>query len=326
MAIDLLATDLPTLVGRYVIGLAITVIVVEVLLRTATKVLKHYGGATRGIRSLAYATVAVFILLPVAREFFPDPTIALYSNITQVLVVGFLGYRIFNRILGNLSSKLREVGGTHFYTSIFIPVRKIGNGLILVLILLSVVNVSGVDLSPFLLGWGFALFVFALAIQGILGDVVAGLYILIARPFRVGDVVQFPSGEVCEIVDIKDQRTVLRNLVSTELIDQSNLDLLKIRLVRLDGREGVVTIPAKVKVAKAKDVQKARSLLMNLAGLIAGKSANPTPKVFLLEISESVAKFEVVLHLTDLSLRREVLDRFNTGLVDALESEGLTFG
>lgn len=325
MVFDLLV-GLVSSIGRLAVALLITMVVIEVFLRVTSRLLKQYGGGTTGVRRLAYAAAAVFILIPFAREVFPDPAVGYYGGITAVLAIGFLGYRIFNRVLTNIAQWTRETTGQAFYAGVFIPLRKIGNALVLILISLAVIGASGIDLGPLLFGWGFALFIFALAIQGILGDVVAGLYILITRPFRVGDILQFSSGEICEVLDIKDQRTVMKNLVTNEIINQPNLDLLKARLIRLNGRETEIGIPIKVKAASSKDLEKTKSILLKLSGEAPQASSEPAPRVYLVELSSDGAKYEVRLALKDAKYSRETTDWFNTNLLRAFETEDIHLG
>lgn len=268
----------------------------------------------------------IIVLIPVSKDIYPDPTYIYYVDIAQVFAVGYLFYRVFNKVVSNITSGLVKFAGQKFYSNIFIPMRKLGNATILILIFLAAVNVSGVNLSPLLFGWGFALFIFALAIQGILGDIVAGLYILLTRPFGIGDAVQFPGGETYEILDIKDQRTVLHDLVDQETINYSNLDLLKLKLTRLEGRASSLIVPVQVKGGKIEDLDKAKEILSKLASELPYSNGDHDSKVYLVETSQPNAKFEVMLSLDDTGRKREALDWFNTNLLRRFGTAGLQVG
>jgi small conductance mechanosensitive channel len=66
----------------------------------------------------------------------------------------------------------------------------------------------GVELLPLIAGLGVAGAGIALAMQGVLGNVVAGLNIIFTRPFRVGDYISIAKEEG-EVVDISLFSTVL---------------------------------------------------------------------------------------------------------------------
>jgi len=66
----------------------------------------------------------------------------------------------------------------------------------------------GIELLPLVAGLGIAGAGIALALQGVLGNVVAGLTILFTRPFRVGEYISIAKEEG-EVVDIKLFSTTL---------------------------------------------------------------------------------------------------------------------
>jgi small conductance mechanosensitive channel len=73
--------------------------------------------------------------------------------------------------------------------------------LVLVLFAIMALQNLGVELLPLIAGLGVAGAGIALAMQGVLGNVVAGLTIIFTRPFRVGDYISIAKeeGEVLEI-------------------------------------------------------------------------------------------------------------------------------
>ena len=308
------------------IELTVALVIAERLLVDTTRIVHRYNTDLSGVRKIAYIGIVILLLIPLAMELYPNPTFVYDINIVRVLAIGYLVYRIFNKVISNITSGLVRLAGEKFYSNVFVPLRKLGNATFLVLIFLAAINASGINLSPLLVGWGFALFMFALAIQGILGDIVAGLYILLTRPFGIGDVIQFPGGEVYEILDIKDQRTILRDIVNRETVNYSNLDLLKLKLTRFDGRAGSVVVPVPVKTSKVGELEKAKGILSQLVTELPQSSTRSDPKVYLMETSEPTAKFEVMLELEDLGRKREALDWFNTNLLKRFGAEGLQLG
>jgi len=92
------------------------------------------------------------------------------------------------------------------------PVRKLlERGIqLLVLGLFAILALQnlGVELLPLIAGLGVAGAAVALAMQGVLGNVAAGLTIIFTRPFRVGDYLSI-SKEEGEVLDITLFNTVL---------------------------------------------------------------------------------------------------------------------
>jgi len=123
---------------------------------------------------------------------------------TLVLVVGIFVMRWV--------AKLAE-GGLERFT-LEPPVRqllmRIVRLLVLLLFLLMALQNLGIDLLPLLAGLGIAGAGIALALQGVLGNVAAGLTIIFTRPFRVGEYISI-AGEEGVVDSISLFSTVLRH-------------------------------------------------------------------------------------------------------------------
>jgi small conductance mechanosensitive channel len=94
------------------------------------------------------------------------------------------------------------------------PVRellvRIVRVLVFVLFLIMALQNLGIELLPLIAGLGIAGAAVALALQGVLGNVAAGLTIIFTRPFRVGEYVSI-AGEEGEVLSISLFSTTLRH-------------------------------------------------------------------------------------------------------------------
>jgi small conductance mechanosensitive channel len=92
------------------------------------------------------------------------------------------------------------------------PVRlllvRIGRGIVLVLFLIMALQNLGIELLPLLAGLGVIGAGVALAMQGLLSDVAAGLSIIFSKPFRVGESISI-VGEEGQVAAITVFNTVL---------------------------------------------------------------------------------------------------------------------
>jgi small conductance mechanosensitive channel len=92
------------------------------------------------------------------------------------------------------------------------PVRRLLEGgvraLVLVIFAIMALQNVGVELLPLIAGLGVAGAGVALAMQGVLANLVAGLTILFTRPFRVGDYISIAKEEG-EVLDIELSNTTL---------------------------------------------------------------------------------------------------------------------
>ena len=119
-----------------------------------------------------------------------------------ILVAGYLAGRWAARVTGRMLEGLR----------LDAPVRKLLERIVRVLVvglfLIMALQNLGVELLPLIAGLGVAGAGVALAMQGVLGNVAAGLTIIFTRPFRVGDYISIATEEG-EVLDISLFNTVL---------------------------------------------------------------------------------------------------------------------
>lgn len=101
------------------------------------------------------------------------------------------------------------------------PVRallaRIARALVLSLFLIMALQNIGVELLPLLAGLGVIGAGVALAMQGLLSDVAAGLSIIFSRPFRVGEYISV-IGEEGEVKDISLFSTVLAHHSGSQIV------------------------------------------------------------------------------------------------------------
>lgn len=119
-----------------------------------------------------------------------------------IIVAGYMVGTWVGRILERLLARLKLES----------PVRslltRIAKVLVLGLFAIMALQNLGIELLPLIAGLGVAGAGVALAMQGILGNVVAGLTIIFTRPFHVGDYISIAKEEG-EVLDISIFSTTL---------------------------------------------------------------------------------------------------------------------
>jgi small conductance mechanosensitive channel len=136
-------------------------------------------------------------LVELAIEFGPRLLVAIL-----ILTAGFLAARWASRPADRLFERMHvEVALRHLLT-------RVVYGLVLLLFVIMALQNLGVELLPLIAGLGLAGAGIALAMQGVLGNLVAGLTIIFTRPFHVGEYISI-LGEEGEVVEVSLFSTVL---------------------------------------------------------------------------------------------------------------------
>ncbi len=135
--------------------------------------------------------------IDMAMRFGPKLFVALLILLAGYLCAGWVG-RLLNRLLTRL----------HLESPIRALLTRTAQVLVFGLFAILAMQNLGVELLPLVAGLGVAGAGIALALQGVLGNVAAGLTIIFTQPFHVGDYISI-ANEEGEVLDI--------NLFSTTL-------------------------------------------------------------------------------------------------------------
>ena len=190
-----------------------------------------------------------------------------------------------------------------------------------VIVLVALDNL-GVNVTALIAGLGVGGVAVALALQNILGDLLASLSIVLDKPFVIGDSIQIDNfNGTVESIGLKT--THLRS-VSGEQIVISNGDLLRSRIrnhKRMGERRvlihfGVVYRTPPDKLAKIPEI---------VRGLIEKREQVRFDRAHLMRLGESSLDFEVVYFVlsADYALHMDLQQEILLGLLRRLEEEGI---
>lgn len=193
-----------------------------------------------------------------------------------ILVAGYLVGRWVGRILERLLVRLKlEVQ----VRSLLVSIARI---LVLGLFAIMALQNLGIELLPLIAGLGVAGAGIALAMQGILGNVAAGLTIIFTRPFHVGDYISIAKEEG-EVLDI--------SLFSTTLghTDQSKVVIPNRKIVGeiLHNYGQIRQLDIAVGVAYGTDVNVALSVIKEILHANPRVLRDPTPVSGVARLAES---------------------------------------
>ncbi len=167
------------------------------------------------------------------------------------------------------------------------PVRALAERVVRVVVfglfLIMALQNLGVELLPLVAGLGVAGAGIALAMQGVLGNLVAGLTIIFAQPFRVGDYVSIAKEEG-SVLDISLFNTTLGHPDRSRVVIPNRKIVGEIlhnygRLRQLDLR---------VHVAHDADVGAVVGAIQAVLGANARVLQDPAPLVFVARVDEAV--------------------------------------
>jgi len=182
----------------------------------------------------------------------------------------------------------------------------------------------GVNISALLAGLGIGGIAVALALQNVLGDLLASLAILLDKPFEAGDfiVVDQYLGTV-EHVGLKTTR--IRSL-SGEQIIVSNTDLLGSR-IRNYKRMTTRRIEFAVDVVYGTPAEKVKRIPLLLRQSVEAQPQARFDRAHLKEFGPSALVYQIVyiVESPDYNVYMDTQQRINFAIIEHFEREGIDF-
>jgi small conductance mechanosensitive channel len=216
-------------------------------------------------------------IIDLAVRFGPRLLTAILILIAGVVVSRWLG-RWFDRALSGLDLEQ--------------PVRlllsRIARVLLLALFVIVALQNLGVELLPLVAGLGVAGAGVALAMQGVLGDGVAGLSIIFNKPFRVGDYISI-AGEEGRVEAIRVFTTVLGHPDRSQIVIPNH----KIAGEILHNFGQMRQLDVIVEVAYDTDISIAMTAIHELLSANPRVARNPEPVVQAVRLADSGVNISV---------------------------------
>ena len=255
------------------------------------------------------------------------PRIEQASKVVIVIVAWFQvarwGITAVRFALDRQQAKHEAAGDPGFRGSIGIVMFVVQLVIFAVAILLSLDNL-GINITALVAGLGIGGIAIALAVQTILGDLLASLSITLDKPFTVGDFLKLDDieGRV-ERIGVKSTR--LRS-VSGEQVILANADLLKSRIRNL-GRMPEQRALFSISISYDTPPEKVDAVTALIEAAIAGVAEARFEYCVLKALAETAMMFEICYFVPDPAGGRylRTTDRINRRIHAALADAGVAF-
>jgi small-conductance mechanosensitive channel len=270
-------------------------------------------------------TVAVYWSVSVAQLKFPYHVERVLDIAIVLMFWMQIGIWAMTVVKFAIDKRSRRGGGRDAVLSGSIDIIMFTAGLIIwtMAFLLALDNL-GVQIKPLLAGLGISGIAVALAVQNILGDLLASLSIAMDKPFVVGDALALDNyNGTVEHIGVKSTR--LRS-ISGEQIIMSNADILKSR-VRNYGRMSERRTAFQINVDFDTPTDKLRRIPGIVKEIVQSQQKARFDRCHLLNYSNSALQYEVVFFMetADYLAYADAQQAINLLILDRLRELGVKF-
>ena len=192
-------------------------------------------------------------------------TIMQIYSIFVAVVGAWIAYRIFDKVVIYYAEKWSKNTDTEIDDVLVPLLQKVGVLFIPIVAIVAILNVLGIDVTLLVAGMGVIGLVVAFAVQETLGNLFAGIQLLMDRPFKVGDTIELESGEICEVRKIGLRSTQVYNTTDHEMIILPNNDVVNKKVTNYSRPDMHRSMNVEIGVAYGTDLEKVKRVLMDVA-------------------------------------------------------------
>lgn len=205
----------------------------------------------------------------------------------------------------------------------FLPIlRRLTQAVFLTIAASIILHHWNVEITALITTAGVASLAVALAAQETLANIIAGLVLMVDRPFRQGDRIELGPGLVGDVLEVGLRTTRILTLENTVII-VPNKEMAQNRLVNYSSPDPRIVLKIPVTVAIDGDLAKAKDVLEEAAKRHPAVLADPPPVAYFTEITDLGVRLQVWAWIADVKAAAEVRDNLNVAFRAALAEAGI---
>ncbi|MCR4404511.1 MAG: mechanosensitive ion channel [Candidatus Acetothermia bacterium] len=179
-----------------------------------------------------------------------------------------------------------------------------------------------VNLTGFIATAGVASLALALAAQETIANWISGFAIMVDRPFKVGDRIELPDGQIGDVYEIGLRSTRIRTFDNNLLI-VPNTEMAKSRVLNFRYPSPQARIAQTIGVAYGSDLDKVKRVLLEICANHPDVLKEPPPGVYFTEFGESALKLFLSCWVAAYRDLFRVQDELNMEIKRRFEQEGI---
>jgi len=310
--------------GGLVLGLLVEIVVVKRVRRFAEQTRFTWDDlllkALRGIPTIWIACAGVYLAIGVGDL---DPAIISRSvKFLEVVAIGaavLAGMRLAGGTVESLSAGATESSPTLVVNLARIAVAILGGFIIL--------QNLGIQITPLITALGIGGLAVALALQDTLGNLFAGVQIILTRAVKTHDYVQLSSGEAGWVSDVRARHTTIETFPDGNLLTVPNATLASSIVKNFSYPDLAMWVSVPVGVSYSSDLGHVEQVTMEVAraivGEVEGGLADPEPFMLYKGFGDFSIDLDVRMRVRDFRSQGPIRHEFIKRLHRRYGAEGI---
>ena len=277
------------------------------------------------LRQAVFYTISLVLGIYLIRLF----NLALIEKIyTAVFIILYAAPAAgFFKIGLQLLQKRLDYEHTKFDDIVFDLLNRFAGALIYALACVLALDMLGVNVMPFIAGAGVAGVAIGFAAKDTLSNLIAGILLIIDRPFEVGDRIelwQTPKNSATwgDVISIGLRATKIRTTDNIVIIIPNNEIMLR-DIVNYTTIDSKIRVRVNIGVAYDADLTKAKRLILEVVDSMQWASKQPPPVVVVRDFGESSVNLQLRVWIENARHRIRTISYVTDHVKEAFDREGI---
>jgi small-conductance mechanosensitive channel len=188
-------------------------------------------------------------------------------------------------------------------------------------------DLLGINVVPFIAGAGVAGIAIGFAAKDTLSNLIAGILLIIDRPFEVGDRIEVwsaPAGSSTwgDVIDIGLRATKIKTTDNIVIIIPNNEIMLR-DIINYTIISEKIRVRINIGIAYDADLQKAKSIILQVAQATEWVTDDPPPKVVVRNFGESSVDLQLRVWIHDARQRMNSISYITDKIKESFDQEGI---
>ena len=256
--------------------------------------------------------------------------VILLEKIFQAFMIIFLATPAKNSlliVLNYLKKNIADKTKTEIDNIIFDLLNKFAGAVIYATAAILALDILGINVMPFVAGAGVAGIAIGFAAKDTLSNLIAGVLLIVDRPFEIGDRIEVwsaPAGSATwgDVIDIGLRATKIKTTDNIVIIIPNN-EIMKRDIVNYTIISTKIRVRINIGVSYDANIEKAKELIVGVAGSLAWVSKTPPPKVVVRNFGESSVDLQLRVWIDDARKRMDTISSITDKIKEVFDKNGI---
>ncbi|MGD9411620.1 MAG: mechanosensitive ion channel family protein, partial [Desulfobacterales bacterium] len=204
---------------------------------------------------------------------------------------------------------------------------RFSNFIIYTVVIIIALDLLGINVVPFIAGAGVAGVAIGFAAKDTLSNLIAGILLIIDRPFEVGDRIEVwsaPAGSATwgDVIDIGLRATKIKTTDNIVIIIPNNEIMLR-DIINYTIISENIRVRINIGIAYDADLKKAKNVILKVAEATEGVADDPPPKVVVRNFGESAVDLQLRVWIHDARRRMDTISGITDRVKEAFDEAGI---